>query len=39
MTEDDAFAISMKRRRRSVFGNDGKIIKARSVNQKKLVDD
>ena len=40
MTEDDTFRqFNEKDEDVLIFGNDGKIIKARSVNQKKLVDE
>jgi phosphate starvation-inducible protein PhoH and related proteins len=40
MTEDDAFRNFNERDEDVlIFGNDGKIIKARSVNQKRLVED
>jgi phosphate starvation-inducible PhoH-like protein len=40
LTEDDALRnFNEKDEDVLIFGNDGKVIKARSVNQKKLVDD
>jgi len=40
MTEDDTFRhFNEKDEDVLIFGNDGKVIKARSVNQKKLVED